>query len=486
MGEHTMIDSEEIDSLRSRLAEAEDMLRAIRAGEVDAIVVQGAGESLVYTLKGAADPYRLLVEQMSEGALTVSSDGLILYCNDAFARMIGRSRERLIGTMFLDLVFERACETQLARRLLADPGYGGLSMQLRNADGEIVYAQVSSAPLVVDGENLNCLVVTDLSRQPLRVLHEAIVDSSADAIYAVALDGTIESWNRAAERLFGYSPQEAIGNTIFMLAPPSRLEETHTLLARLAHEETIRLETRAVTKQGRMVEVSLSLSPIGPKDGDPGAIAVIARDITEIKRSEARKQLLLAEVNHRSRNLLSVVQAIAKQTARKADPTAFAASLTDRIASLAANQDLLIKSDWGGVETAEVVRAQLSHFDELIGVRILIEGPSARLTPAAAQGISMALHELATNAAKYGALSNRSGRVYVLWRIESDPEPRFQMQWLEEGGPKVSPPARTGFGQMVIGPMTEALVEGRVTVDFQDTGVRWALSALACHMLEET
>src|SRR5271167_1597622 len=104
MSGQTAIATEELEALRDRLAEAEDMLRAIRAGEVDAIVVQDEGAPAIYTLKGAADPYRLLVEQMSEGALTLSSDGVILYCNDAFARMIGRTRERLIGTLFVSLV----------------------------------------------------------------------------------------------------------------------------------------------------------------------------------------------------------------------------------------------------------------------------------------------------------------------------------------------------------------------------------------------
>jgi two-component sensor histidine kinase len=185
----------------------------------------------------------------------------------------------------------------------------------------------------------------------------------------------------------------------------------------------------------------------------------------------------MAEINHRSMNLLAVVQAVAHQTARTGDPATFVARLFDRIDGLAASQDLLIKNQWEGVDLADLVEAQLAHFEDLIGARVMLDGPPVRLTPAAAQGIGMALHELATNAGKYGALSNDDGRVHISWQFGTANEPVFLMSWLEEGGPTVALPMRKGFGQMVIGRMVEAAVDGTAEVDYRESGFSWRLSS---------
>lgn len=162
----------ELETLREKLAEAEELLRAIRSGEVDAIVVAGEGAPAVYTLKGASDTYRLIVEQMSEGALTVSSDGVILYCNAAFARMAGRPRERLTGTSLKALVVDDEAD-ELAR-LYAEAAGGTLSISLKDADGAILPTQISSTPLMIDDESVHCLVVTDLSRQEMMAQAEKL------------------------------------------------------------------------------------------------------------------------------------------------------------------------------------------------------------------------------------------------------------------------------------------------------------------------
>jgi two-component sensor histidine kinase len=220
-------------------------------------------------------------------------------------------------------------------------------------------------------------------------------------------------------------------------------------------------------------------------DGKPLRAFGANLDITERKRAEEQKKLLMAEVNHRSKNLLAVVQAIVHQSARGAEPTTFAATLSDRLQGLAANQDLLIKSDWQGIEMPDLVGAQLSHFKELIGTRILVDGPAARLTAAAAQAVGMALHELATNAAKHGALSTDEGQVRVSWRVSQDREPSFSVQWIEENGPRVSVPTRKGFGYTVIGPVAESAVQGKVEIAFPESGLTWKLHALAVDTLEK-
>jgi PAS domain S-box-containing protein len=156
---------QDVQDLREKLAEAEEMLRAIRAGEVDAIVVDGGGIPRVYTLKSASDTYRTIVEQMSEGALTVSSEGVILYGNAAFARMIGHPREHLVGTLITALTGDE--DALLLSLLFRETAGGSLSIDLKLAGNELAPAQISSTPMTIDGEPVHCLVVTDLRRQEL-------------------------------------------------------------------------------------------------------------------------------------------------------------------------------------------------------------------------------------------------------------------------------------------------------------------------------
>jgi two-component sensor histidine kinase len=190
------------------------------------------------------------------------------------------------------------------------------------------------------------------------------------------------------------------------------------------------------------------------------------------------------EVNHRAKNLLAVVRAVAKQTAKHSSPEIFIERLSDRIDGLAASQDLLVKNQWRGIELAHLVEAQLAHFKDLIGTRVQLDGPPVRLTPAAAQGIGMALHELATNAGKYGALSKSEGQVRISWQETAADKPTFSMSWLESGGPSVARPTHKGFGQTVIGRMVEAAVDGTAEIDYRESGFSWKLRALVANTLE--
>ena len=235
--------------------------------------------------------------------------------------------------------------------------------------------------------------------------------------------------------------------------------------------EDLPLESR--NGQTREVEVVANLYD---EEGQ-NVIQCNIRDITERKRTEEHNKLLMFEVNHRAKNLLSVVLSVAQHTARDGNPATFVARLSERIQGLAASQDLLVKNQWRGVELIDLVEAQLAHFKDLVGTRVLIEGPPMRLTPATAQGIGMALHELATNAGKYGALSNDEGRVHVSWELNPRLKPTFSMSWLEQDGPPVAPPTQKGFGQTVTGRMVEAAVNGKAEIDYFKNGLSWKLCA---------
>jgi PAS domain S-box-containing protein len=203
--------------------------------------------------------------------------------------------------------------------------------------------------------------------------------------------------------------------------------------------------------------------------GERGAASVVgtAADITGRKQHEEREHLLMREVSHRAKNMLSVVDAIAHQTATRT-PEDFIERFSERIQSLSANQDLLIRNAWQGVEIEALVRAQLAHFADLMGSRIVIGGPELRLNAASAQAIGLALHELATNAGKYGALSTDAGRVDIGWGTDGD---TFTMSWTEREGPPVSEPQRRGFGTVVMETMAERSVDGTVDLDYAASGL---------------
>jgi PAS domain S-box-containing protein len=203
-------------------------------------------------------------------------------------------------------------------------------------------------------------------------------------------------------------------------------------------------------------------------------------DITERKEREEKVHLLMREVSHRAKNILSVVHAIAHQTAAK-NPEDFIERFSERIQALSANQDLLVRNEWNGVDVEDLVRAQLAHFADLIGSRIVVHGPKLRLTAASAQAIGLALHELATNGGKYGALSADKGRVDVSWGIFGD---TFTMSWIEREGPPVSAPKQRGFGTVVMEPMTEYSVDGAVDLDFAPSGLTWRLTCPSGSALE--
>ena len=203
-------------------------------------------------------------------------------------------------------------------------------------------------------------------------------------------------------------------------------------------------------------------------------------DITQRKEREERESLLMREVSHRAKNMLSVVDAIAHQTATR-NPKDFIERFSERIKALAASQDLLIRSEWHGVEVEDLVCAQLAPFADLIGSRIVVRGPTGRLKAAAAQAIGLALHELATNAGKYGALSTVAGRVDISWGIDGD---ILTISWTERDGPPVSTPTRRGFGTVVMEAMVGYSVDGAIDLDYAPSGLTWRLTCPAARSLE--
>ncbi|WP_297297266.1 PAS domain S-box protein [uncultured Methylovirgula sp.] len=312
-------------------------------------------------------------------------------------------------------------------------------------------------------------------------IRRRLIESSQDAIVGKDLDGIIVSWNQAAEQLFGYTADEAIGLPIAILIPPERLAEETIILDRIRsgikvdHYETIRRR-----KDGSFIDISLSISPIRDAEGNVIGACKIARDITERKRAEEKSQLVLREINHRVKNLFSVASGMLSVSARSAaTPSELAAAVRGRLTAMARAQELILPDLSGdltsGIKTAtfaELARAILSPFEDARAgtKRVQIEGPDVTLGPSAVTNLALLLHEFATNAAKYGALSESSGKVKVAWRATGE---TLQLDWAERNGPPLTAKAgeATGFGSVLIDRIVCDQLGGKIVRHWKPEGL---------------
>jgi two-component sensor histidine kinase len=231
-------------------------------------------------------------------------------------------------------------------------------------------------------------------------------------------------------------------------------------------------------KDGHLIDVSISVAPMYDEAGRLVGISAIIADIGERKARERHIEFLMRELAHRSKNLLAVVQAIAGQTARHSSSLqGFQARFSQRVHALARSQDLLVARDWKGANLAELVRSQLAPFADETATRIDMRGPEIEIRADLVHSITLAVHELATNAAKYGALSVPEGHVAISWELNGmHAENRhFRISWHESNGPTVSPPAKKGFGHVVISDMVASSLRGEVTLEYAREGLRWTL-----------
>jgi PAS domain S-box-containing protein len=278
----------------------------------------------------------------------------------------------------------------------------------------------------------------------------SIVESTDDAVVSKDLDGIITSWNRGAERVFGYTAEEVVGKSVTILIPADRMNEEPEILARIRGGEHIdHYDTVRRRKDGTLIDVSLTVSPLKNADGRIIGASKIARDITERKRAQEQQRLVVKEMQHRIKNTLATIQAIATQTLN--EHVSERAVFIARLHALSRAHDLLTPETWERAPLRAIVVRALEPFQERHHERILIDGPTIDvwLDSTKSVVVAMALHELATNAIKYGALSNGDGRVSILWERQNQLN-QVKLIWQESDGPKVSPPRQKGFGSNLI------------------------------------
>ena len=305
------------------------------------------------------------------------------------------------------------------------------------------------------------------SEQRLRFL-ASIVESSDDAIVSKDLDGIITSWNEGAERIFGFSAREAIGQPITIVIPQDRQSEEREILTRIRRGERIdHFETVRQRKNGALIVISLTVSPVKDADGRIVGASKIARDITEQKRNQELITKLAREAEHRSKNMLATIRAVINRS-QSSSPEDLKQTILGRIEALEKVCSLFVATRWIGAELSAIATQELAPYFDKSGKRVLIDGPQILLEPGVAQAIAMALHELATNAAKYGALSQPKGQVNLQWSHEADS--KLCLRWTETGGPAVQQPTRNGVGvNMVEGMIT--YLKGKVCFDWRKDGL---------------
>ncbi|TDH58084.1 PAS domain S-box protein [Dankookia rubra] len=309
----------------------------------------------------------------------------------------------------------------------------------------------------------------------------AILDTAADAIVVTDERGTMLSFNRAAEATFGYTGSEAVGQNIATLICAD--DDAHHDVCLATYLQTserkavgVGREVEGKRKDDSLVPLDLSISDWQDAAGERFFTAIM-RDISARKATEARQDILVREVDHRAKNILAVVQSVLRLTPRD-QPGAFAAAET-RVAGLARVHSLLAEGGWLGADLRAVAERELAAFGAgSSGVKggpmVSFEGPPAALAPPAVQPLAMVLHELATNAAKHGALSTPGGRVKVRWIVgrRKGEDGLLRLRWAEEGGPSVAcPPARRGFGTRVVEATVRGQLGGTVERHWERTGL---------------
>ncbi|SFR98219.1 PAS domain S-box protein [Sphingomonas jatrophae] len=307
-----------------------------------------------------------------------------------------------------------------------------------------------------------------------------IFEQANDFIFTTGLDKVVTSCNPAVCAALGYTEEEAVGRPFSDFLADGDVGQADEMLRRkLKDGGTTRHTIRVRTSSGevRLWEVSSRLNT-GP-DGQPVGLHAIARDVTDAQRAQEMQQLLINELNHRVKNTLAIVQGIAVQTFKSDDPAAARAAFADRLRALSDAHNLLTREVWGAT-TIDAVAAEALAAHDPDRSRITIDGPEVRIAPKTAISLALALHELATNALKHGALGTPAGTVRLAWQITSDAAdtaPRLQLSWIERGGPPVALPDRRGFGSRLIERALAAELGGSVTLTFAPAGVECRIDA---------
>lgn len=450
------------------------------------------------SLTGSESYFRGVIDALPAAVYITDATGLITYFNEAAVALWGRRPElgtsHWCGSWKLFWPDGRPMphdQCPMAQALREQRPNRGLEAIAERPDGVRIPFMAYPTPLFDESGALtgalNMLVdITERKNAERLSQHlTSIVEFSDDAIVSKDLTGVITSWNRGAERLFGYTAEEIVGRSITVLIPPENHDEEPSILRRIRRGEQIdHYETVRVRKDGSRVDISLTVSPIKDATGKIVGASKIARDISDRKRAEEQQHLLLREMDHRVKNLFAVAGGVVALSARSADsPKELSAAVQGRLAAMARAHALTLTKTFGSAAHTEasttmhsLIRAITSPYESFgadDAKRVVISGPDLPLASANTTSFALLLHEFTTNAVKYGALSTPTGVVKVDCAVEDD---QFVLLWQERGGPPVAPSDLEGFGTVLSGMTIKRQLDGEIHRDWHQDGLTIRLS----------
>ncbi|RUV34116.1 PAS domain S-box protein [Mesorhizobium sp. M7A.F.Ca.MR.148.00.0.0] len=442
-------------------------------------------------LRQQDNTYHQILDALPVAIYTTDQDGTITYYNRAAAELAGREpnvgKDKWCVTFKLFTADGKELphdECPMAIALNENRPVRNQEAVAQRPDGSFFPFLPYPTPLrdehgtLIGAVNM-LLDLTDRQRAEEAKQHlSAIVESSFDAIVSKDLNTIIKSWNQGAERLFGYTADEAIGQSVTMLIPDNHQDEEPRILERIRRGERVEpFETTRQRRDGSLGPVSLAISPVRNAAGQIVGASKIARDITLARESEQRIHMLMREVNHRVKNQYSVILSMIRETNKRSEtPKQFEYQVRERIMALSRSHDLLVAADWKGATISDLLAAQAQPFPR--GDVIAMSGPLLVLNANAVQYLGIAFHELATNSAKYGVLSADKGQISVIWTITGSGASRLlHLTWAETDGPEVQSIGQGGFGTVVLKRVAPAAVGGQGKLEHGPHGVTWSLEA---------
>ena len=457
----------------------------------------------------AADefPVRALFDAVTDEAVILDRDGIIIAANEAW-RKFCRANGGDADSVYIGQNYLGACDcAKGASSADASVAARGVRSVLEGADRflceypcdsptEQRWFEMVAGPLDHDGQRYALVMHRNITTRKLGQLEaeaafieaellSALVATSHDAILSFDLNGKITTWNPAAERLYGYTRVEAVGQSMEMLYPKGWPVRVSQYRDEIIAGKLRSFEVTRVTKDGRERLVWVSAAPIRNPQGAVVMISNIHRDITDLRLAEEAREIMAREVLHRFKNLLAVVNAIQRQTQRNAETLEeFGAVFGKRIAALSRSADLLLTGNWHAAPLEKLVVSQLDPFRDTSKASLTHAGPEVLVGASAVQVIGMALHELATNSAKYGALGNADGRIDIAWHVRRrDEAPALILKWVETGLSETAEVGKavSGFGRVVLNSLPATMLNAAPSHEMSPQRVVWTLAIPADH-----
>jgi len=466
--------------LKRRLEEAEDTIRAIRDGEVDALVMRNPSQQdEVFTLEGGTESYRAFMEAMDIGGAAVDTSGRVLYANKALCDLVGIDAQNADqSSIFAGL----PASAQTVLREVIDRA------RLRKATAEMVFAQngeekhvqISAGPLSLGVSQGVAITFTDitsrireLAAQESERMALAIIASANEAVVVCDANGIVTHANAAVRAITRDDPVgRPFEDAIPIVVPDATgLMQVSEFVARATAGRPVQGIEAFAPQAPKVRDLLISAAPLRVGGMKTAGCVVTMVDLSQRKAAEKQQLLLMGELDHRVKNTLALVLSIAKRTASTEETVdGFQIAFSNRIQALAATHNILAERSWSSIPVRDVVLTELEPYISDLPGRLVIEGLDVRILPRAAIALGLILHELATNAVKYGALTTAEGKVRLTLLREAG-HPGIIVEWKEQGGPLVLPPRRKGFGQTVITKSMQFSVDGGADLDFAEDGV---------------